>query len=249
MPFRQRDFPAGALYRGAQFIRSFILHPGPLRAANLFSLGRDHLTLGIAPGPIGLLQFGTLPPNRLFAGRLRRMGPLQICFGLGLEIGKLINFKQQPVPLPGREGQIHLLEFVKNLPVTPGFTRLTLERPHLPAHLPQNIGQAEQVRLSPLKLPLGLSLLNLETHHPGSFLKNGPTILGARGKNLVNLALLHDGIGGATDSGVEEQPLNILQAAVGSVNGILAYSVAEDPTSDLDFVVISSENGFAVAKG
>ena len=126
------------------------MHPGPLRTANLFGLGRDHFALGIPPSPIRLLQFGALAANGLLAGRLGGMGPLKIGLGLGLKTGELVNFEEQSIPLSGGESQIHSLELVENLAVTTGLARLPLEGSHLAAHFPQDIREAEQVGLGSL---------------------------------------------------------------------------------------------------
>src|SRR5207249_12207113 len=60
----------------------------------------------------------------------------------------------------------------------------------------------------------------------GRFFKNAAPIFRTRTQDQVDLALLHDGVSGATHSGVGEQIVDVLQAAPGFVQEIFGIAIA-----------------------
>ena len=127
--------------------------------------------------------------------------------------------------------------------------RLALERADLPLHFADDVGEADEVGLGVLELAERLFFLALVLGDTGGLLENRAAVLGTRGENRVDLALLHDRVGGASDAGVHEHAVDVAQAAGGFVEFVFAGAVTEDAPGDGDFVVGGAEVLFAIAEG
>ena len=76
---------------------------------------------------------------------------------------------------------------------------------------------------------------------PGRFFEYRPPILRPRAQDQVDLALLHDGIGAATDAGIREQALDIAQPTDCLVQQVLRVSVTIDPPGHADVMPVDPE--------
>ena len=99
---------------------------------------------------------------------------------------------------------------------------LALERPQLPAHLTQQVGEAQQVALGRLEPALGLLAALAELQDARRFLDDRPAVLGPGVEHGVELALADDHVLLAADAGVGEQLLDVEQAARRAVDHVLA---------------------------
>jgi hypothetical protein len=122
---------------------------------------------------------------------------------------------------------------------------LALQGIHLAADLGEDVGEPQQVGFGIFQLAQGFLFLPLEFGDAGGFLEDCAAVLGFRRQQHVDLALGHDRITGATDPGVHEQVLDILEAAGLAVEQILRAAVAEHPAPDRDFVEIHAQGCFA----
>lgn len=145
--------------------------------------------------------------------------------------------------------ELEVAELGEELLVTAGLGGLALEGADLAADLADDVVEADQVRLGLLQLPHRLLLLALEAGDPGGFLEDGAAVLGTGGEDLVDLALLHDGVGGPADAGVHEELVDVAEAAEALVDLVFARSVAEEAAGDGDLVVFGPEFLLAVAEG
>ncbi len=125
---------------------------------------------------------------------------------------------------------------------------------HVAACLGQEVGvvstcdvrDAEEIRLCVLQLPQSFFLLRFELCDACRFLEDGAAILRLRAKEHVDLALGHDGVGGAADAGAGEEVVDVFEAADGAVDAVFALAIAEYATRDRYFVVFHLERFFAV---
>ena len=126
---------------------------------------------------------------------------------------------------------------------------LTLERTDLALHLLDDVGDAEEIRLGVLELAECLFLLRLVLGDAGGLLEDGAAVLRAAVEQEGGLALLHDGVGAPADAGVHEEIVDVLEAAGGAVDQVLALAVAEDATGDADLVPLDPEFLLALGEG
>ena len=148
-----------------------------------------------------------------------------------------------------RELGLELGQFLEARLVAARLAGLPLQRADLPLHLADDVGEADEIRLGVLELAQRLLFLALVLRDAGGFLENRAAILRARREDRVDLALLHDRVGGAADAGVHEQAVDVAQAARRLVELVLARAVAENAAGDRDFVVGGAELLLAIAEG
>ena len=99
-----------------------------------------------------------------------------------------------------------------------------------------------------LKLASSVATLGLVFRDAGGFLEDGAAILGPRGQDQVDLALLHNGIGRPADAGVHEEFLDITQAAERLIKEVFALAVAVHAPGDAHLVVGGAELFLAVGE-
>src|SRR5207249_10682164 len=75
----------------------------------------------------------------------------------------------------------------------------------------------------------------------GRFLKNAAPIFRTRTQDQVDLALLHDGVSGATHSSVGEQTVDVLQAATGFVQEIFGISITVNESRYTTLMLVDPE--------
>ena len=151
--------------------------------------------------------------------------------------------------MPLRMVRLEQFQIAEQRLIAPRLARLPLERADLPFHLADDVDDAQEIRLRGLQLPQRLFLLGLVLRDTGGFFENGAAILGPRGKDHVDLPLLHDGVGGAPDARVHEKLVDVLEPAGRLVQQILAAAVAENAARDRDFPPVEPERLFALVKG
>ncbi len=136
-----------------------------------------------------------------------------------------------------RELGIEMLEFLRNLFVAARLAGLALERPDLPLHFADEIGDAQKILVGVFQFAERFFFLALVFRDAGGFLENHPAIFGLAGKNLGDVALCQDAVAGAAHARAHEQLLDVLEPAAGAVDEILAVAVAENPARDGGLVV------------
>ena len=107
------------------------------------------------------------------------------------------------------------------------------------------------VLLGLLELPLGLLAADAEAGDPRGLLEDGAPLLGLGGEELVDLALLHDGVGGLADPRVEEELAHVAELHRLVVDEVLALPRAVEPALDRhlgqvqgqDLVLVGHEEG------
>jgi hypothetical protein len=104
--------------------------------------------------------------------------------------------------------------------VAAGLGDLALERVHPALLLGEHVGNAQQVGLGVFEFAQRLLFLALELGDAGGLLEHRAAFLGLRGKDLVDLALRHDRVGGAADAGVHEHVVDVLEAAKRAVDPV-----------------------------
>ncbi len=140
----------------------------------------------------------------------------------------------QPLDLAAGEVQRDRAQLVDEAVVAARRVGLALERPELPAHLAEQVGEAEQVAFRRLEPALGLLPPLAELQDPGRLLDDRPAVLGAGVEHGVELALADDHVLLAADAGVGEQLLDVEQAARGAVDHVLRLTRAEERPGDRD---------------
>ena len=132
--------------------------------------------------------------------------------------------------------------------VAAGLAGLALQGPDLPFHFPDYVGETEQVGFRVIEFPDGLLLVGLELGDAAGFLEDCAAVLRAGAEDTVDSALFHERVGGRTDAGIHEQALDILQAAGGLIDEIVAFARAEYTPGNGDLVVLGFERLFAVGE-
>ena len=127
--------------------------------------------------------------------------------------------------------------------------RLTFEGTELATHFAQQVLHAQQAGLGGVEASLALLLSPTELEHACCFFDDRPAILGTGVQHGVDLALAHDHVLLATDSGVAEQFLHVEQTAVHAVDRILALSRAEQRSGDRDLGELDRQDARGVVEG
>jgi hypothetical protein len=133
--------------------------------------------------------------------------------------------------------------------IASGLGDLALERIHAALLLGKHVGDAQQVGLGELQLAQRFLLLALVLRDTGGFFEDHAALFGLRGKDLVDLTLRHDRVGGAADAGVHEQVMDVLQTAERAIDAVLRLAVAENPAGQRDLIVIHLQGLLAVGHG
>ena len=246
---RAGDFLPRLIAQAGEFV-----HPGAVRRGALLSPFE-----GVADGRLLLAQAhqfrlddGEIAARRRNFFFLRRDAGIEFL----LLFARAIDFDLQrrdgggkSVELMPREFRFQPGQFLEAGLITARLARLTLERADLPLHFADDVGEADEIGLGVLELAQCFLLLALVLGDACGFLENGAAVLGTRREDRVDLALLHDRVGGAADAGIHEHGVDVAQAARRFVELVLARAVAENATRDGDFVVGRAEVLLAIAEG
>ncbi len=157
-------------------------------------------------------------------------------FGLGLEAGELV----------ADEVQADRPQLGDETVVAAGGVRLLLERRQAAADLAEEVVQPQQVALGGLEPALGPLPALAVLEDTGGLLDHRPAVLGAGREDRVELALAHDDVLLAADSGVGEQLLDVEEPAGGAVDGVLGVPVAKERPGDRDLGELDREQVGAV---
>src|SRR3954451_23066623 len=128
--------------------------------------------------------------------------------------------------------QPHRVELGDDAVVATGRVGLSLERPQLAPHLPQQVGEPQQVAFGRVEAALGLLLALAELQDAGRLFDDRPTILGSGVQHRVELALADDHGLLAPNTCVGEQLLNVEQAARRAVDHVVGLAGAEQHPGD-----------------
>ena len=133
--------------------------------------------------------------------------------------------------------------------VAAGFGGLALEGAHLAFHFGDDVGDAEEVGFGVVELAEGFFFLGFEFGDAGGFFEDSAAVFGFGREEHVDLALGHDGVGGAADAGAGEEVVDVFEAADGAVDAVFGAAIAEDAAADGDFVVVDAEGLLTIGHG
>ncbi len=199
----------------------------------------------------------------LTAGRQLVRGPARLLVELGhrrtppglgrLEIGPLGSGRltaavQCPQLLAGL-GQPQAVELTGQLVVGAGGGGLALEGADLPLDLAHEVEEAFEVLVGGGQPPLGPLATAAVLEHAGGLLDHGPTVLGARAQDGVELALADDHVLLAPHARVREQLLDVEEAAGCAVDGVLALARPEQGAGDGDLGQIGGQLAGRIVDG
>ena len=97
--------------------------------------------------------------------------------------------------------------------VSARLSRLSLQRSDLPLHLFNNVADAEKIRFRRFQFSKRFAFKRFVFGNASRFFKNSTPIFRPRAQDQIDLALFHHRVGAATDAGVREQTVNVLQTA------------------------------------
>ena len=137
-------------------------------------------------------------------------------------------------------------EFLDQPTVTAGGVGLALQRCELATHLAQEVVEPQQVALGRLEAPLGALAPLAELQDPRGFLHDGATVLRTRVQHRVELALPHDDVLLAPDTGVGEQLLDVEESTGRAVDLVLGVAGPEQGASDRDLGELDGQRAGAV---
>ena len=121
------------------------------------------------------------------------------------------------------------------------FAGLALERADLALDLAHDVADSNEVGLGVFEFAQGFLFLRLELGDAGRLLKHRAPVFRTAAQDQVDLALFHDRITAAPDSGVHEQLMDVTQAASGFVEQILPFAVAENTARHTHLFVIRAQ--------
>ena len=130
-----------------------------------------------------------------------------------------------------------------------GFLAVPLQRAHPAFQFAQDVPQPFQVALGGGQAALGLVFAVAEPGDAGGFLENFPPLAGFGGDDLGNAALADDGVAVPAQAGVQQQLVDILEADVLAVDGVLALAAAVVPAADGDLVGVHRQAVVGVVDG
>ena len=204
-------------------------------------------------------------------GQVRRLFPLtdgaELRFGDGhltvevAEGGAQVGLRptQLPSGMPGR-GQAGLdgaelpagqmppegLELVHEVAVPAGRVSLLLEGSQLAADFAEQVLQTLQAALGRLEAPLRLLLAAPVLEDAGGLLDHEPAVLGPGVEDGVQVALRHDDVLLAADTGVGEELLDVEESAGHTVDGVLRLAAAKQRPGDGDLGELDGHQAGAV---
>lgn len=155
------------------------------------------------------------------------------------------DFLAEDVELVAGELGFEVLEFGDELFVAAGFAGLALERTDLTFDLADEVGGPEEVLFRLIEFTEGFLLLAFEPGDAGGFFEDETAVFGFAAEDLGDVALGHDRVARLAHAGAGEELLDVLEAAGGFIEEVLAAAVAEDAAGDGDFVEVEVDAGGA----
>ena len=234
---QRRQFlrPLAIEFDPAVMSRDLILQPLHFRARfvdpgvdflELAALGRDFVFVFLDLAFGGSLLFVVTPRGR----------------------ARLFQLRLERIELGARMMRVEHLEIGQQRLVAARLPRLPLERTDLAFDFLDDVAQAQQICLRRLELAHGLAFLPFVFGDPGGFFEDRAPIFRTRTEDLVDPALLHDGVGAAPHAGVGEKTVDVFQPADCLVEQVFRETVAVDAACDAHFVPIDAEIGRAVGE-
>ena len=163
----------------------------------------------------------------------------------GLERG---NLGATVTELLGMPGEVEVREAVTQATEAESLGSLTAERGNLTSYFADDVGDAREIGVDAAELIEGFAPLGLVARDAGGFFEEVAALGGISGKDLVDLALHHERVGHAADTGIHEQSLNVLQAGRLTVDEIVAGAFAVKATHDRDFGEGRTQFLFAISE-
>ena len=155
----------------------------------------------------------------------RALGHLRLTQALQLG-GELRRLRGQRGVIGRDEGQRQVAPLVLQRLVLLRLFRLALERIELAAHLVHHVAHAHEVLARLLELALGLVALLLVTRDARGLLDEHPALVRLGGQDVVELVLVHDGVGARVRAGAGEEVEDVAQPRDGAVQHVLALARA-----------------------
>ena len=189
---RRCDLAFGLITQAEKF-----LHPRVIRGGALLGpLERMALPgLLVAQAHQFRLQQGQFASRRGELRFLRRHFRLQLLLALARAVNLALqgaNRRGVSIELVPPQFLFQHSQFGEARLVTARLARLPLQRSDLPLDFANDVGESHEIRLGVLQLAQRLFFLTFEFGDARRFLENRASVLGPRGENLVELALLHD---------------------------------------------------------
>ena len=119
----------------------------------------------------------------------------------------------------------------------------------MPFDLFDDVTDAQKVRFRRFQFAQRFAFLRFVFGNTGRFFKNRAAIFRSRAEDHVDFALLHHGVGAASDAGVGKEILNIAQTAGCLVEQIFGVAVAINAARHAHVMPIDLELGRAISEG
>ncbi len=173
-----------------------------------------------------------LPGDRA-VGRLDGPGELLAALPLLFQARlALLLVLEQALQAQELDLELDLEDLVAQRPVGLRLLGLGLQGVVAAPHLLEDALDVAHVLLGLLELPLGLLAPHAESRDARRLLEDVAPFLGLVGEQLVDLALLHDGVGRLADARVEEQLAHVAELHGVVVDEVLALPRAVQPPAD-----------------
>ena len=133
----------------------------------------------------------------------------------------------------------NLAHSIAQLNITARFSRLALERVSLPVDFSQNVIHAGQILARGFQTRLGKLAFRLELGDSGRLFDQRPAVRRFRAEQLADTTLLDNGVAVRTETGAEEDFLNVAKAARFSIDEIHAFARPIQPPLNDDVLCLS----------
>ena len=150
--------------------------------------------------------------------------------------------------LLGMPGEVEVREAVAEATVAQRLGGLTAEGSDLTADFADHVGDAREVGVDAAELVERFATLGLVAGDAGGLFEEVAALGGIGGQDLVDLALHHERVGHAADTGVHEETLDVLQARRLAVDEVVAGALAVEAAHDGDFGEGGTQFLFAVGE-
>ncbi len=147
------------------------------------------------------------------------------------------------------EAELEVEEVFGNRAILAGGFGLLGEGGELAFQFVDDIIDAQEVVADLVELAHGLVLALAIALNAGRLLEDLAAVFGADREEAVNFVLADDGIGVLADAGVEEEFVNITEAAGHAVDEELALAGAKDAAGDGDFGEVEGQHAVGVIEG
>ena len=162
---------------------------------------------------------------------------IQIKGGVIAEIGGLSDIVAEMLGIVEPQADVRPLLGLQKDDTLSGLVGLLLLRDELSLHLGKDIPYTDEIILGGLELSLGLVLLDTVLGDTRGVLEYASTLLALTGHHVGDTALSDDGVAVTTDTRIEEQLVNILQADGLTIDQIFTFSRAKIATGNGDLIV------------